>query len=43
MQEYKDCFAEQLEILTMEPCYNSFQKRQGNELFIKLKNKNVKR
>jgi SAM-dependent methyltransferase len=43
MPEYKDCFADEFEVLTMEPCYNSFQKRQGNELFIKLKNKNVKR
>lgn len=42
-EEYELCFNEQFEVLKMEPCYNSFQKRQGNELFIKLKNKNVKR
>ncbi len=43
MPEYKDGFADEFEVLTMETCYNSFQKRQGNELFIKFKNKNVKR
>jgi methyl halide transferase len=40
-EEYKSCFNKLFEMLTIEPCYNSFQKRKGNELFVKFKKKDV--
>jgi SAM-dependent methyltransferase len=37
IDEYKQCFSKKFNIIRMEPCYNSFPKRQGNELFVKFK------
>jgi SAM-dependent methyltransferase len=34
INEYKDLFSKQFDIQSMEPCYNSIEKRAGNELFI---------
>lgn len=38
--EYLDLFQKTFDIKTMAPCYNSFEKRSGNELFINLRRKN---
>jgi SAM-dependent methyltransferase len=34
INEYNQLFNKQFEIKTMQPCYNSIEKRAGNELFI---------
>lgn len=35
-EEYKKLFKEKFSIKTMEPCYNSIEKRAGSEVFINL-------
>ncbi len=35
-EEYKELFEEKFSIKTMEPCYNSIEKRAGSEVFINL-------
>lgn len=35
MAEYKNYFKELFDLEILEPCYNSYPKRQGNELFFK--------
>jgi SAM-dependent methyltransferase len=37
MEEYQSLFSKKFEIQTLQSCYNSFPKRQGNELFFILK------
>jgi methyl halide transferase len=37
IEEYKELFSKQFDIVSMEPCYNSIAKRAGNELFIIMK------
>jgi len=36
-EEYRHLFSGHLEMITMEPCYNSVKPRMGNELFIQFK------
>ncbi|MBD8487555.1 methyltransferase domain-containing protein [Echinicola sp. CAU 1574] len=38
-QDYLEVFSQELEIVTMERCYNSIPPRAGNELFFKAKRK----
>ena len=33
-EEYKKLFSEKFQVKTMEQCYNSIEKRKGNELFV---------
>jgi SAM-dependent methyltransferase len=39
MDEYQSQFSDYFDILILEPCYNSFEKRVGTELFILLQKK----
>ena len=42
-QEYRALFSERFAIDVLAPCYNSHPKRMGNELFIRMRPKNVVR
>lgn len=41
LEEYQSLFSEYFDILIMDPCYNSFEKRRGTELFMLLQKKIV--